>query len=102
MLILPCPNCGPRNVSEFRFGGETNPRPADPSALTDEAWADFVFMRKNVMGVETEWWYHRAGCGLWFLAERDTLTNVVSKTYPWKPKAANAPPDEAPDVTAEP
>ena len=30
MLILSCPNCGERNVSEFRFGGEYNPRPADP------------------------------------------------------------------------
>jgi sarcosine oxidase subunit delta len=90
MLILTCPNCGPRNVAEFRFGGETNPRPADPSALSDEAWADFVYMRKNAMGAETEWWYHRAGCGLWFLAERDTLTNEVKRTWEWKPKEQQA------------
>jgi len=86
MLILTCPNCGPRNVAEFRFGGETNPRPADPSALSDEAWADFVYLRRNAMGAETEWWYHRAGCGLWFLAERDTLTNEVKRTWEWKPE----------------
>lgn len=87
MLILPCPNCGPRNVSEFRFGGETNARPKEPAALNDQEWSDYLYMRKNVMGVETEWWYHRAGCGTWFLAERNTATNQVLRTYPWQPKS---------------
>jgi len=87
MLILACPNCGPRNVAEFRFGGETNPRPKDPSAVSDAEWSDYLYMRQNAMGVETEWWYHRAGCGLWFLAERNTRTNEVLKTYVWKPNA---------------
>ena len=31
-------------------------------------------------GVQREWWYHRAGCGLWFVAERDTRTNEVART----------------------
>ena len=34
MLLLACPNCGDRNVSEFRFGGELNSRPKDPSTLS--------------------------------------------------------------------
>ncbi|HLF00554.1 MAG TPA: sarcosine oxidase subunit delta [Anaerolineales bacterium] len=88
MLILTCPNCGPRNVAEFRFGGETNPRPKDPSVATDAEWSDYLYMRQNKMGVETEWWYHRAGCGLWFLAERNTATNEVHKTYVWQPKSS--------------
>jgi heterotetrameric sarcosine oxidase delta subunit len=87
MLILTCPNCGPRNVAEFRFGGETNPRPKDPSAVNDAEWANYVYMRQNKAGVEAEWWYHRAGCGLWFLAERDTRTNEVLKTYVWRPES---------------
>ncbi len=86
MLIIPCPNCGPRNVTEFRFGGETNPRPKDPVATTDKEWSDFLYMRRNVMGVNIEWWYHRNGCGVWFLAERNTATNEVLKTYVWQPK----------------
>ena len=84
MLILTCPNCGERNVSEFRFGGEYAPRPSDPSAPTDEAWADYLYMRENRLGQQTEWWYHHAGCGLWFLAERHTKTNEVARTYLWK------------------
>ncbi len=89
MLILTCPNCGPRNVAEFRFGGETNPRPKDPNATSDVEWSDYLYMRKNAMGVESEWWYHRAGCGIWFLAERNTATNEVLKTYSWQPKGVN-------------
>jgi len=88
MLILTCPNCGPRNVNEFRFGGETNPRPKDPSAVSEVEWSDYLYMRQNAMGVETEWWYHRAGCSLWFLAERNTHTNQVLKTYLWQPKSS--------------
>jgi sarcosine oxidase delta subunit len=27
--------------------------------------------------VQREWWQHRFGCEVWFLAERDTRTNEV-------------------------
>lgn len=86
MLTLNCPNCGARNVSEFRFGGEVNARPADPMRLDDSQWAEFLYMRDNKRGLQTEWWYHRAGCGLWFLAERHTLSNDVVRTFAWQPK----------------
>jgi sarcosine oxidase subunit delta len=92
MLLLDCPNCGARNVSEFRYGGEVNARPKDPAAADEHAWNDFLFMRNNVSGLQTEWWLHRNGCGLWFLAERDTLTNVVARTFEWTAaRAAPAP-----------
>lgn len=87
MLILSCPNCGPRNASEFRYGGEVNPRPADPSATSDEAWASYLYVRPNRLGLQSEWWYHRAGCGLWFLAERHTYSGKVTKT--WLPETAS-------------
>jgi sarcosine oxidase subunit delta len=93
MLLIPCPNCGPRNASEFRFGGESQPRPADPAALADPAWAEYIFMRQNALGVQTEWWYHRAGCGRWFLAERHTQTNEVLSTYLWRPRPTQGDPD---------
>lgn len=84
MMLLNCPNCGPRNVQEFRYGGEYHPRPADPAALEDRAWADYLYLRQNRLGVQREWWYHRAGCGLWFMAERHTKTNEVLATYCWQ------------------
>ncbi|MCP5096367.1 MAG: sarcosine oxidase subunit delta [Chloroflexi bacterium] len=83
MIIIDCPNCGSRNSSEFRFGGEYNPRPKGVKDISNEAWTDYAFLRENKLGVQKEWWYHRAGCGIWFLAERHTKSNEVIKTYLW-------------------
>ena len=87
MLLLTCPNCGSRNVQEFRYGGEYNPRPKRPRETADADWTDYIYMRANKMGVQKEWWYHRAGCAAWFLAERHTGTNEVLRTYHWQPGA---------------
>ncbi len=81
MILLPCPNCGARNVSEFRFGGEVTTRPADAEP-SPAAWADYLYMRSNVLGVQREWWYHIA-CGSWFIAERHTKTQDIQSTYFW-------------------
>ena len=88
MLLLTCPNCGPRNAAEFRHGGEVHPRPAPQAEVAEDAWTDFLYMKHNVAGQQTEWWYHRSGCGLWFLADRHNTTNEVLRTYVWQPKAA--------------
>ncbi|MFQ5408381.1 MAG: sarcosine oxidase subunit delta [Anaerolineales bacterium] len=85
MILLNCPNCGMRSVQEFRYGGEYNPRPSNAMETTDAEWADYVYMRDNKWGVQKEWWYHRSGCGLWFLAERHTRSNAVQRTYAWHP-----------------
>ena len=83
MIQIDCPNCGKRNVGEFRFGGEYNPRPKEMMDVSNEAWTDYVFLRENKVGAQKEWWYHRAGCGLWFLAERHTKSNKVKRAYLW-------------------
>jgi len=88
VLILDCPNCGPRNVQEFRYGGEYNPRPAPTQEVNSAAWTAYLYMRHNRLGVQKEWWYHRAGCGLWFLAERHTGNNDVFRTYAWRREQA--------------
>ena len=76
--VLTCPNCGPREVTDFGFGGEVNPRPR--SAPSQRELNTYNYFRKNVAGVQREWWFHRSGCGAWFLAERDTRTNEVLLT----------------------
>jgi heterotetrameric sarcosine oxidase delta subunit len=86
MLLLDCPNCGARNASEFRFGGEVNPRPRTAAVTAEAEWARYLYLRENKSDVQTEWWYHRTGCGLWFLAERHTSTNRVLRTFLWHPK----------------
>jgi heterotetrameric sarcosine oxidase delta subunit len=77
-FLLACPHCGPRDVNEFRYQGEVTRRP--PAAPSLRVLADYVYIRDNVAGVQQEWWYHRVGCGIWFLAERDTRTNEVLRT----------------------
>jgi sarcosine oxidase subunit delta len=88
VIRIECPNCGPRNAEEFRYGGEVNARPSRPLDVGEAEWTDYVYMRRNAAGIQTEWWYHRAGCGMWFLAERDTRTNAISRTFLWRAKTS--------------
>lgn len=74
MFIIPCPHCGPRNVSEFRHLGETAVRP-DPSSATAAAWRSYLYDRANLAGWSTEWWAHSAGCRRCFTVQRHTVTN---------------------------
>jgi heterotetrameric sarcosine oxidase delta subunit len=73
--VLTCPNCGVREVTDFAFGGELNPRPKEAPSLRE--LGEYNYFRNNVAGVQQEWWLHRSGCGEWFIAERDTRTNEV-------------------------
>lgn len=84
MILIECPNCGLRNAQEFRYGGEYNPRPAEPLVVPPDEWTDYIYMRANKWGLQKEWWYHRAGCQSWFLAERYTKTNAIERTYYWR------------------
>ena len=76
MMLISCPWCGPRDETEFHYGGEAaRAYPSDPSALTDAEWADFVFTRQNPKGEFAERWSHSAGCRRWFNVVRDTVTH---------------------------
>lgn len=74
-FLLECPVCGPREVTEFRYGGEVQRRPAPGSPVG--TWTDYLYNRTNVAGVEIAWWFHRDACRRWFQVERDTRTNEV-------------------------
>jgi sarcosine oxidase subunit delta len=63
-------------VSEFRFGGEVLIRPQDSN--NDAVWMDYLYLRVNPAGVQSEWWYHRMGCQRWFKLNRNTLDNRTS------------------------
>lgn len=81
MLLIDCPYCGPRPEIEFRCGGEAHIRRPDPQAATDQDWADYLFYRKNPKGLHAERWCHVHGCGQWFNALRDTVTERFKATY---------------------
>ena len=82
MLLIDCPWCGPRQETEFSYGGEAHvERPAKPEATTDAEWADYLFMQSNTKGRFRERWHHVAGCRRWFNVERDTATNALIAVY---------------------
>ena len=56
-------------------------RPADPAAVDDAAWADFLYMRSNPKGRHAERWRHIHGCGQFFNCLRDTVSDRVETTY---------------------
>lgn len=81
-LRIDCPNCGRRPFSEFWFGGALDGQPPAPESVIDPA-AEFarVWYRHNVSGLQTERWFHFAGCRRWLTASRDTLTNAVHDVH---------------------
>lgn len=91
MLLIPCPWCGPRDEIEFRYGGQAHVGyPADPDALSDEEWAEYLFMRDNPRGWWSERWMHTAGCRRWFNLTRNTATYEIGSAYP----VGDDPPDD--------
>ena len=82
MLLIRCPFCGERSEIEFRHGGEAHiPRPLAPASLSDAEWADYLYNRANPKGLHVERWRHVHGCGRFFNAVRDTVSDFFVMTY---------------------
>jgi sarcosine oxidase subunit delta len=82
MLLINCPCCGERPEIEFRYAGEAHvARPPDPGAVSDQEWTEYVYVRSNPKGVHAERWRHLHGCGRFFNALRDTVTDKFVTTY---------------------
>ncbi len=76
MIELHCPNCGRRNVSEFRYVGERHIRP-DPDVADPTTWRSYLYLRDNPAGWTDETWLHRAGCRRYLVVERHTVSNEI-------------------------
>jgi sarcosine oxidase subunit delta len=74
-----CPLNGPRNISEFAYGGEVRDVPSTEAGV--EAWADYLYLKDNKAGIAREWWYHLP-TSYWFIAERDLRSDEILRTYP--------------------
>lgn len=83
MLLIHCPYCDELlPEAEFAYAGEAHiARPENPSELSDEDWEQFLFIRSNVKGLHFERWRHIHGCGRFFNAVRDTVTDKILITY---------------------
>ncbi|MGH8224124.1 MAG: sarcosine oxidase subunit delta [Woeseiaceae bacterium] len=82
MLLIDCPWCGKRPELEFSYGGQAHlARPRRPSDLSDQQWAEYLYMRNNPRGPHAERWRHARGCGRFFNVLRDTTTDRIADTY---------------------
>jgi heterotetrameric sarcosine oxidase delta subunit len=74
-MMITCPNCGPRPVTEWRYGGEIPI--VDPALDADAADIDRVWMRSNGEGEQRERWFHELGCRRWCTVVRDAVVDRV-------------------------
>ena len=82
MFLIECPWCGVRDETEFSCAGEAHiVRPLETEKLSNEEWADYLFMRTNPKGTHHEQWLHAAGCRRYFNLERDTASYQISGSY---------------------
>jgi sarcosine oxidase subunit delta len=82
MLLIRCPYCGERPEIEFRHMGEAHiVRPENPAAASAAEWTEFLYFRANPKGTYAERWRHVHGCGRFFNARRDTVTDRFAATY---------------------
>jgi len=82
MLLIECPWCGARCMSEFSYHGEAHlARPESPADVDDAAWGAYLFARKNPKGLHRERWMHAHGCRRWFNVLRDTRSDRVYASY---------------------
>ena len=83
MLLIRCPYCEEeRPELEFRHAGEAHiARSAEMSELSDEEFEKFFFIRQNPKGLIFERWRHIHGCGRFFNAVRDSVSDKFVTTY---------------------
>ncbi len=77
-MRITCPFCGERDAEEFAVvGSDVGPRPdaAAPDALA--RFSDYVHLRDNPAGPNSELWYHGSGCRRWLKVLRDTRTHQI-------------------------
>ena len=79
-MLIPCPFCGPREHSEFVYGGDATvqrPRQAEPAGGAE--WQAYVYERDNPRGAHKEHWQHVMGCRQWLVVTRDTLRHEITE-----------------------
>jgi sarcosine oxidase subunit delta len=76
MLRIPCPWCGERDETEFRYRGDAGRLRPDAQAPLDDFIA-YVYERDNPLGWHLEWWLHSGGCRQLLKVVRHTLTHEI-------------------------
>lgn len=94
MLRIPCPWCGERDETEFRYRGDAGR--VRPGAADDlAAFTAYVYERPNPRGWHLEWWLHTGGCRKLLKVVRHTVTHEIHAVTGAQEHPA-LPPDEPP------
>lgn len=89
-MLIPCPYCGPRDVSEFTYQGDDNRVRPDPGSTDVAAWNAYIYDRVNTAGDFRELWQHSGGCRAHLKVTRNTLTHAISEVAFARPSAGHA------------
>ena len=83
MLLIHCPYCEEnRPELEFANAGEAHlVRPRDMSEMSDDEFEKYFFIKDNPKGLSLERWRHAHGCGRFFNAIRNTVSDKFLKVY---------------------
>jgi sarcosine oxidase, subunit delta len=83
MLLIKCPYCEEeRPELEFRNAGEAHlVRAASIVEQSDDDFAAYLYFRQNPKGLQFERWRHIHGCGRFFNAVRDSVSDKFLTVY---------------------
>ncbi|MCP4336168.1 MAG: sarcosine oxidase subunit delta [Gammaproteobacteria bacterium] len=76
-MLIPCPNCGERDESEFDYGGRALAYPVLDASPGQ--WHEALHLRTNPLGDIDEYWYHSSGCECWIRLRRNLSTHKFSR-----------------------
>ncbi len=85
-MLITCPFCGPRDLSEFTYQGDATRARPDPASTDQDAWNAYVYDRPNPAGLHKEYWQHSGGCRVHVLVVRDTVTHAISEVSMARPR----------------
>jgi sarcosine oxidase subunit delta len=75
-FMITCPNCGRRDIHEFRFGAEVRDKIPNEATIDKKQHYEMIHERTNAAGPQKELWFHRDGCEAWFTVWRDTRDDL--------------------------
>lgn len=79
-MLIHCPFCGSRDLSEFTYCGDADNLAARPdhSSTDQAAWNAYVYDRPNPAGDHAEIWQHAGGCRRHLRVTRNTVTHAIT------------------------
>ncbi len=95
-MLITCPYCGPRDVSEFSYQGDANRTRPDPASTDQAAWNAYVYERVNTAGDHKEYWQHSGGCRAHLAVTRNTMTHEIRSVAFTRDVHGSAPPAPRP------